>query len=252
MKNGKPFGEEKMACFSAFVLEVFGKWCLVTAGHVIQDKFLAPVEKGLIRLNKFLLADYFGPDPVVKEAIPFDYEGAGKCFLDDSSLGLDFALIALRPFYRDSLQANGVIPISRSNWANAVGLTFPLHLMVGMPEELSDSLSREGERGGQVGQAVAPLCVVVRRLDKVPKGMNTPEAEWFIGRVNVDFSVVGMSGGPIFGVRQNEQGQWTYHTVAVQSWWDRERKVIFGCPIPRFMGLVEEGLLEYAEGQMAG
>lgn len=44
-----------------------------------------------------------------------------------------------------------------------------------------------------------------------------------------------------FGLRTN-------HTVAVQSGWDRNRKVIFGFPIPWFMALVEEGLREYVEG----
>ena len=53
-------------------------------------------------------------------------------------------------------------------------------------------------------------------------------------------SIVGMSGGPIFGFRRYPNGEQRYWVVALQSWWDPETRTIYGCPVPIFARLVAE------------
>jgi hypothetical protein len=237
-------GDEAAVCYSGFVVELCGSWCYVTAGHIFEDEIRTGVESGQVRINKWFLADYFGPNPVVREPIPFDFDGAGKTWLHRSDLGLDFALVHLRTFFRQSLAANGVIPITRLNWAAAEHLQHNSHAVIGIPAALSVPGAREGERGGQIGLMVKPTLVWIDKLDEVPDGVVPPEAEWFVGQVCVPMSMKGMSGGPIFGYRRNPEGQLSYHAVAVQSGWFEKAQVILGCPLPRFMRIVEEGLEE--------
>jgi hypothetical protein len=53
-----------------------------------------------------------------------------------------------------------------------------------------------------------------------------------------------MSGGPIFGFRRNEDGRLSYHVVALQSWWDEDKRIVFGCSVPFFAERVYE-LMEW-------
>jgi uncharacterized protein (DUF433 family) len=249
LKDGRIEGDEQLACYSGFPLLVGDNWCYVTAGHIIQDELIPAVEEGHARINKYLLADYFGPEPKCNEPTPFEYEDAGKAHLDDRRLGLDFALIHLRELYAKSLAANGIEPISRANWSNAPALTFESYAMLGVPTELSEPVVRQGERGEQGGLAITLSLVTIERLECAPETVEMPPGDWFIGRVRVPFSIRGMSGGPIFGFRRNEAGRWTYHVLAVQSRWFEKQGVILGCPIPAFMSLVEEELERYAREQ---
>ena len=65
---------------------------------------------------------------------------------------------------------------------------------------------------------------------------------WFVGRVGAAAglpSIVGMSGGPIFGLNRREDGRWQYWVVAAQSRWRPASRIIFACPVRTFAGLVE-------------
>jgi hypothetical protein len=46
-----------------------------------------------------------------------------------------------------------------------------------------------------------------------------------------------MSGGPIFGFKKTEEGL-KYWIVAIQSWWDKKRRITFGCRVPTFARLL--------------
>jgi hypothetical protein len=198
----------------------------------------------LVRFNKWRLADYFGPDSKHNDPVPFVFEDVATCHLNDDNLGLDFALIHLRDIYKCALTANGIVPVTRSNWANAVKLDFDAYAMVGIPTKLTDTITRQGERDEQIGVMIAPVLVWIQKLDRVPAGLTCPTADWFVGQIEVPFNIGGMSGGPIFGFRRNANGHWTYHVVAVQSWWYPQSQVVFGCPVPTFMDLVERQMVE--------
>ena len=67
-----------------------------------------------------------------------------------------------------------------------------------------------------------------------------------MGRINTDipFGIVGMSGGPIFGLADLPSGQPGYAVAASQSYWYKPSRVIVGCPIRVFGEL----LSRYAAG----
>lgn len=66
--------------------------------------------------------------------------------------------------------------------------------------------------------------VSVTRADTPHRELPPSTYPWFIGTVNTApfglKSIVGMSGGPIFGFRNSPNGECRYWVVALQSWWD--------------------------------
>jgi hypothetical protein len=60
-------------------------------------------------------------------------------------------------------------------------------------------------------------------------------------------SIVGMSGGPIFGFKKGEDGLLRYWIVAVQSRWRESARIIFGCPVRTFATLVEQELQRHED-----
>ncbi|MCX5896195.1 MAG: hypothetical protein NTZ51_10250 [Proteobacteria bacterium] len=49
-------------------------------------------------------------------------------------------------------------------------------------------------------------------------------------------SIVGMSGGPIFGFKYGPP--MAYWIVAIQSSWLRSQGIVFGCPLPVLAGML--------------
>jgi hypothetical protein len=74
-------------------------------------------------------------------------------------------------------------------------------------------------------------------IGEPPAGEQVPSECWFIGRLDPESQIrdiVGMSGGPIYGFRRNEEGKLLYHVVALQSRWWNTSRTIFGCSLPYF------------------
>jgi hypothetical protein len=55
-------------------------------------------------------------------------------------------------------------------------------------------------------------------------------------------SVIGMSGGPILGMRKNRNGRGEYTCIAVQGTELKERRMVFGTPITIFLAAIKEQL----------
>jgi uncharacterized protein (DUF433 family) len=237
-------GAEKFFAFSGFILSVREVWCLVTAGHAIQE-----LEDNLgarrIRLANCCLADYFGSKPRVAEPMPFDYADCGKIFIDDEKEGLDFALLTIRPFYQMSLEANGIRAISEVNWVAQDVSACELFALLGLPNCLVDKPWELVPHGDRFAGVINPALVTVEATTLPPDEMPDSRFPWFVGRVGAATGlpdVVGMSGGPIFGFAKRPGGLWEYWIVAVQSRWRSSSRVIFGCPLRTFAQLVEQEL----------
>jgi hypothetical protein len=82
------------------------------------------------------------------------------------------------------------------------------------------------------------MLPVMLRLDAIENERTRRSApEWFTAKIHPECeiqSIEGMSGGPIFGFRKNAQGQFLFHVVALQSRWDENQRIIFGCSLPYF------------------
>jgi uncharacterized protein (DUF433 family) len=235
---------EKFFAFSGFILSVRGVWCLVTAGHAVQE-----LEDNLrarrIRLANCCLADYFGSKPRVAEPMPFDYADCGKIFIDDEKEGLDFALLTIRSFYQMSLEANGIRAISEANWIAQDLSACELFALLGLPNCLVDKPWQLVPHGDRFAGVINPALVTVEAITLPPDEMPVSRYPWFVGRVGAATGlpdILGMSGGPIFGFAKRPDGLWEYWIVAVQSRWRPSSRVIFACPVRTFAHLVEQEL----------
>jgi uncharacterized protein (DUF433 family) len=242
--RGHDAGEEKFFAYSGFILSVRDVWCLVTAGHAIQE-----LEKHLcansIRLTACCLADYFGSNPRVRMPQPFDYAGCGKIFIDDEKEGLDFALLTIRPFYRMGLEANGIRAISEANWVAQDVSACEWFALLGLPTCLVDKPSQVLPDGDRCAGVINPALVTVEAVTLPPDEMPVSRHPWFVGRVGAAAGlpdIAGMSGGPVFGFSKRPDALWQYWIVAVQSRWRPSSRVIFACPVRTFARLVEEEL----------
>jgi hypothetical protein len=99
--------------------------------------------------------------------------------------------------------------------------------MLGLPEEFV-----KYEQDGLIG-IVSPTMIGVKALDILPEGAKRSYYLRFVGQLHENLplsSIVGMSGGPIFGFRYGPP--MAYWVVAIQSSWLRSQRIVFGCPIP--------------------
>lgn len=230
--DGLPHGEEQSAICSGFVIEIGRRWCYTTAGHTFHDAggIGDLIRQGRIQVTRCRLYDFFGPNPVVREPTPFDLNLDHVAYVHSPENSLDFAIVPLEDFYAQSLRANNIVPINRENWHGSDQIEFEGYGIVGAPAPA------RGELG------IRPTFVPIRRITELPENIVQPAEGWFTGQVNIPFDMRGMSGSPIFGFNKLPNGQIGYRTVAIQSGWYPDPQIILGCPVPRFMELVEESI----------
>jgi hypothetical protein len=107
--------------------------------------------------------------------------------------------------------------------------------MLGFPEHLIPEPERN-QQGSIVSGTVQPVMLSLQRM-ATPESEDEPATPWFVGQMDsrIDIpSVKGMSGGPIYGFRRSDDGRWWYHVVALQSWWNRQTRTVYGCSLPVF------------------
>jgi hypothetical protein len=229
-RSGNWTDDEKPYCYSAFVIEICGRWCFTTAGHVFK-KIDELIGKRRIRLLKCGLADYFSTKARLKDPVPFVYEDTHRITVDEG--GMDFGLIPLRDYYRMNLEANDVTPIRVADWTGQRPPRFDYYAVLGLPEEQIEPHSRIGERAPQIGYWTTLSLVGVLAQESPPPDRIVSPIPRFAGEL-LDGgqlgSVKGMSGGPILGITKTQNG-WNYACVAVQGSWDSSRRLIYGTPV---------------------
>lgn len=108
--------------------------------------------------------------------------------------------------------------------------------MLGLPEELaSNQISESGEA------MVEPVIMSVLKIENPPKGVPVTREPQFVGQIDNEpllKSIVGMSGGPIFGVKFGPPAR--YWIVALQSVWLSTSRVVVGCQLPLLARLLTE------------
>jgi hypothetical protein len=227
-------GREDTLVATGFVVAVGDQWMISTAGHFL--KFIdEDVKGGLVRLSETMIATHFGPDAKVRAADYFPLVETPAAYLDNDESGLDFGFIFLSDYVKAGIAANNVVPITEDNWTRHNRQEFDGYFLVGFPKEIADRYAKIGRRG------YAPVMISVEKTN--PAEPSTPYPR-FEGRLThpIDFSLQGMSGGPIIGVRQAADGiHLAYSIVAMQSSWNRKDR-IFGCPVKTYGDLMLEAL----------
>lgn len=225
---GDQKGAHHFIALSGCVLDVRSVWCFLTAGHVLQE-----IERqrraGLSRFSRWRLHDDFGDRVESHDPIPFDYDSNPKYFIDAD--GLDFGLIALRPYYQRLLALNGVQSIARENWDRQHRVAFDRFMLLGLPSEFTE----------QDPVSVSPTFVGLSLLQQPPPGTQATAYPrlYFQLAPNCDIDIAGMSGGPILGFAAAESAYWV---VALQSGWFPPARITFGCPLLVLGRLMEEAM----------
>lgn len=238
VKRGIPSEKPNFFAYPGVVICIRGFCSFLTAGHALKDLH-AHLERGEIIIDSAVLADTFGANAISEKPIPFDLQNEPRFFIDDKKEGLDFGLIALRPHYVGLLAKHGIIALFEENWINQHRVQFDAYTMLGLPEEfITCEQGSPGAGSGVVGK-VSPTMIGVKAIDYVPEGAKPTTYPRFIGQLHENLplsSIVGMSGGPIFGFRYGPP--MTYWVVAIQSSWLRSQGIVFGCPLPVLAGLL--------------
>lgn len=210
------------------------------AGHTLQ-KWDTVLRKKRVLVHSSVLADTFGPEATSPQPIPFDFLNEPKFYINEEEEGLDFGLIMLRPYYVQLLDKHGIKAIFEENWINQNRVEFHNYAMLGLPEEFITTIHSEADQNLQMLGTVSPTLISVQKLAPSPENIKKAKYSRFIGQLPPDMpldSIVGMSGGPIFGF--NHDSPMRYWIVAIQSAWLKTRRITFGCPLPVLANLLTD------------
>jgi hypothetical protein len=182
----KPDGSGLRETRSAFVVDVPGVWLLMTAGHVLRT---------------------------LREEYPR---------LLDETWG-DFGPIPLDALTVSQLKTGGVVAIEESTWGTRPLDEYVHLLLTGVPSE-----TVKHERGQMVlRHTLIPLALCpsdeqppAGRVGKFKARLLQDDTD----RAQLD-DIDGMSGGPIFGIRDVD-GLARYLLVGVQSGWLRPSRIV--------------------------
>ena len=225
--------------YSAAVIEVRGEWYLLTAGHNVE-KMEAAATRADMKLVACGLDDTYAPERRDNTPIHyFDFVGAPR--FCRNTRGVDFGLIHVRQHYRELLKANGIQALTEDYWNPAKVHRCGVFLMVGFPEDSTNSGITFSEGHYVARVKGAPSFILIDRLPVPPPGCASTRYPRFIGQIRPEHDVgdiAGMSGGPIFCFRGHDFEP--YFLAAIQSTWIKKKGITFGCPIPLILDLAAD------------
>lgn len=213
--------------FSAFIVEVQGRWQVISAGHIFNE-LLTSVKQGAT------ISHWHIDDATVNASAMPPYPIAlnvtdDVLWIHDEVPGLDYACFTVAPLAQRALQAAGIEAISQDHWQQDDAADFPYWLLVGTPEGLLKRNAR------QITEKVH-VTLPVSKVALIPPGME--EREFKRTYAQIDFSSVepctagfdikGMSGGPIFGLTQPPlKSDYPYRIIGIQSCWNKIDSIAF-------------------------
>lgn len=237
-----PRGSDEMRVhvFSGFVVAVAGEWFYMTVGHILRD-IRSALEGGSI-FDIWRFGDQTAGNRFNDTAIPYAFDIEQWFVLEDTNAGLDYATVHIGGLYRQQLEAGGVTALDRNAWGDH--LTEHEHwALIGIPQE---TVSYDGKTIICARVVMAPL----HPTDAPPLAEQKAENQFYAkladGSEQFVRDVDGMSGGPVFMLRQVHDS-WKYKVIGVQSGWYPLTRVVAVCPISTFgealEPVVEEALL---------
>jgi hypothetical protein len=219
----------KIAC--GVLTDISGCWFLLTAGHVLEA--IETANKKGQHLHSFSLGDTYSRTAASPWSLPFDYEKATKWWVHSEKTGDDLGLIFLDPYRAQLEKHGGVQPLGADGWSVNPDQDADGYYLVGVPHESVGAPTERHE--GPVSVAVRLIGYPLIRVGE-PCAQLQREGPFFFGKLVDDpnrplaaKSIRGMSGAPIFGLKQLEPGHVQYWLVAVQSSWHPSEREIRGC-----------------------
>jgi|GEM_PF-1752621 len=235
-----PISELKFDAFPGIIINIRGIFYFLTAGHILKN-LDTELSNDKVLIHNSVLADTFGPGTISPHPIPFDFSNEPKFYIFDKEDGLDFGLIMLRSYYVDLLDKHGIAAIFEQNWIHQSRIDFDDYAMLGLPDEFISAVFKRADQHLSTLGSVSPTLIQVQKPAVPPENLKETKFNRFIGQLKSDmplWSIVGMSGGPIFGINHGPPER--YWIVAIQSVWLETRKIIFGCPLPVLANLLTD------------
>jgi hypothetical protein len=234
---------------STFLILVRDLWFLVTAGHTLED-----TKKRLQSSRRILKSRLLDGTSGMTGSIPFDLN-LSKIFHIDRD-GHDYGLIQLRPLFSQSLMQGGIRPLTEKHWTDIPELADDYYLL-GFPKQAQIIKITSNDNGGRISTDLGVPLLALQRIFTPPKTLESP-AERFYANVPITqipeeikgenaslTDISGMSGGPIFGVKQIEQNKLRYWIVAIQSGWLSQSRTLAACFIKPFIDGVTKVLEQH-------
>ena len=236
-KSDKPSSYEPEAfAVSSFIITVKDIWFLVTAGHILK-KLEKRLKAGRKIVKSRLIDGMAGATGI--GSIIFDLGNEPQWYIDDDN-GLDYGVIPLRPLYVQQLIAAGIKPLVSECWIDIPSDPDACFLL-GFPKEEKKIDLRIFEDGGDVRIEIGTPLLPVEPIDNPPERIQK-SADRFYAKVPIitaaessldkDFTDIdGMSGGPLFVIKQTGKGKSRYWIVGIQSSWLPDERILAACPI---------------------
>ena len=221
--------------YSGFVMQFGREWYWVTAGHIMEQ--IEPHLSGGVA-KRFRLIDNYGFGADRSNAVPFDYEGSWRYHIYDKRSGLDFGAVEIAPFYRRTLQSNAVAVVKMADWRRLNPWKFPRFVLTGLADD-STTKSKTFKKDHYVVHGKPTPNLILADQIPMPKGSRL-KYKRIAGQISEKWpegSIVGMSGGPIFGIRLDTPRS---PIIAVQSSWLEGDRIALGCPITVFGPMLEK------------
>lgn len=214
--------DERNFVVTTFVLSVYGRWFLVTAGHCIAD-IKELIDSGF-KLIDCGLIDFLSLGAKYHHPIPFDYLSSNPtCHSDDYAY--DYGTMTLSSYYVDLLRKNNIRDFNEEAWEKQPK-SVDAYSLLGIPRELAvvERIDLSG---------ISAMLFRVERLREKPNEFPGGHDHRFYGRIHLGHdlnSIEGTSGGPIFAFRREEHGGLKYWVTALQSTWLPKSRLIAACP----------------------
>jgi len=189
-----------------------------------------------------VLGDFYGEGAEHFKPIPFVYEDHKRVHAFDKDT-IDCALIALTYLEEKLLEANGRVPFSFQGQLERPWDEYDGFAILGFPTEDVTSDVND-DRSGPVTITVRPGLSPVKRMMTRPAGFPQHVAPWFYGELldhSHPASIVGMSGGPIVGLKKNGENL-DYWIIAIQSQWYEKPRITLGCPLPLVLDVLQNAV----------
>ncbi len=232
------------AVATGFLVETLGLYFWVTAGHVV-----AAIKKRRDSGRRVLVARFLHgwQGTGLAQATPFPLEDMPSLAINKMDYGLDVGVIPVPHHYARLLIAAGVVAIPRMQWAHKHDL-FDEYVVLGLPSETNAvevSLDSESHKFkfklGMPLMRVTPIenppeCLQSKytRIYGKIQSLDWQHEDGAVAITDID----GMSGGPMFGLRDCSDGSVEYKLVGIQSSWANESKVVAACPAKPFLAFL--------------
>ncbi len=242
--------KETFFCYTGFLIELDGRWYMVTAGHCLEE-FYQALAHPQIKVTGVALAGGFGPPNDAVIAVPFHhYDTAPKNYVYDKANGLDYGWIEVRDFYRNLLETEGALPLPLIDVTQPPKGQVQGHVIVGFPAELVSKDLNVGDKDQPIRGEIEPVMISANEIANPPADVVALKAQWFVGQLHQGQSLAsakGLSGGPIIEIAVDGNA-FNFRMIAVQSWWMDQRRIVFGCPATVFLPKI---LAEIAAAQQS-